>query len=130
MFTDDLIIIDENYNGESSAFVGILHESGEWDRDQFNQLDYVVYELTKQSANDSKLDRLLTQKIVNVYLHIILCITSHYNNNDAYEIKNLNIEEMRGYLEKTKLRLEFYVSGSTSFDENYFEEPNPLILSK
>ena len=102
------------------SFLGKLNEEQSWDIEEYWLLEWGVYNLEKNSPE--KLDG----EIFRIFSVIMLCISSHLDQNDYFKIKNLKRSELYEMRERVLLVFEGYFSSSIP-EQNIFEKVNPLL---
>ncbi|WP_196480780.1 Imm41 family immunity protein [Burkholderia diffusa] len=107
---------------DESSFIAMLHEQGIWQKDQYWLVERALYDLTGvQSEGDS-----LSGPIFYIFSYAINAISSHLDQDDSFEIKNLTKGEVYEFRERIRLVFEGFFLNNFP-DQSMFEEENPLF---
>jgi hypothetical protein len=107
------------------SFVAILHEKSVWQRDQYWLLEWALYEIVKRKENYEE----LYGSVFRIFSVTMGSISSHFDQNDLFEIKNLGREEIYEFRERIRIIFEDFFSKHMS-ERVVFEETNPLLNGK
>lgn len=107
---------------ENLSFIGKLHENNIWAIEEYWLLEWGIYNLEKNSSE--KLD----SEVFRIFSLIMFYISSHLDKNDSFKIKNLELESIYEFRERTQLVFEGYFSKMMP-KQTIFEKINPLLSS-
>ncbi|WP_322026759.1 Imm41 family immunity protein [Burkholderia sp. BCC1977] len=104
------------------SFIAMLHEQGIWQKDQYWLVERALYDLTgAQSDGDN-----LSGPIFYIFSYAMNSISSHLDQGDSFEIKNLTRGEVYEFRERIRLVFEGFFLNNFP-DQSMFEEENPLF---
>ncbi|WCM22947.1 immunity 41 family protein [Paraburkholderia bryophila] len=126
IFMNPRSVIDRNcvyfaeYDEES--FSAILHEKGIWQRDQYWILEWAIFDLT--SRGEIRED--MYAPVFRIFSLAIGAISSHLDQNDLFEIVNLDRQEIYEFRDRIRIIFEGFFFGRIP-ERVMFEEVNPLL---
>jgi len=125
----DIEIILRN-SSESPDWIGSftenLQESDQWNKEEFWKLHYALVQLAICLRDTKVIEKSLAGKICEIQQTVQSLISSHFDSNTEWEIKNISDDELYGFLERFDMAIQGVFSGEV-LPENSFDLVNPLI---
>ncbi|NKJ49574.1 hypothetical protein CIC12_23140 [Burkholderia sp. SG-MS1] len=100
-------------------------KKNEWQRDQYWLLEWALYEIVKKAENYEE----LCSPVFRIFSGTMSTISSHFDQNDLFEIKNLEREEIYEFRERIQIVFGGFFAKHMS-ERVVFEEENPLLSGK
>lgn len=106
---------------DEASFLGKLHETEQWDIDEYWLLEWSIVTYTQK-----KVDKKLDWEVFRIFSFLTLTIGSHLDKNDFFKIKNLQASELYEFRERIHIIFESYFSQEI-IKQNMFETVNPYL---
>ncbi|WP_195841364.1 Imm41 family immunity protein [Burkholderia cenocepacia] len=110
---------------DEKSFAGVLHERGIWQEDQYWLLEAALYAL----AHEKTIAVNLYTEVFLIFNFVINAICPHLDQDDLYEIENLDREKVYDLRERIRMVFEGFFVRKMPDQEACFEERNPLLES-
>ena len=107
---------------DEQSFIGQLHESGVWQKEQYWLVEWAIYDLIKKSGNHDDLHG----SLFRIFSYVMGAISSHLDQCDMFEIENLEREEIYEFRERIQLVFEGFFEKRIP-ERAVFSEENPLL---
>ncbi|WGS43227.1 immunity 41 family protein [Burkholderia sp. JSH-S8] len=125
-YDDSRSVIERNWvqsrEYDEASFIAVLHEQGVWQREQYWLLERALYDLSIVHGEQDN----LSGPIFYIFSFAMNAISSHLDQEDSFEIKNLAKGELYEFRERIRLVFEgFFLKNFP--DQSMFEEENPLF---
>jgi hypothetical protein len=104
------------------SFSAILHEKCIWQRDQYWLLEWALFDLI--SRNEMRED--MYAPVFRIFTTTIGAIISHLDQNDLFEITNLNRDEVYEFRDRIRIIFEGFFARRIP-ERVMFEDVNPLL---
>lgn len=116
---NEKIIIEANANGDKLSFIGKLHEDNSWDSKSFFELYDAIHGLTFKI---NELDRNIVSNIYKISSFILNSLIHHMDENDLYEIQNLNEIEVNDFVERLNVVVAGFFAGKPPKEELFDDD--------
>ena len=108
------------------SFYEKLTEYGEWDVNAFWKLHLDFLEIAKSVNGSNTISRDLARKLLLLQQKVLNLVSSHFNDNDVYEIANIETDLLYEFIERFEMAILGAVSGEVH-PESSFGLVNPLV---
>lgn len=108
-----------------TSFIGVWHEKGMWDEDEYWLLDKCIFELSEIHCS-ADIPRNIAWPLSRIFSYIMMSIQSHFDPRDSFRIENLDDDKMFDFRERFQLVVEGFFKGEMP-NNAHFEWVNPLI---
>lgn len=110
---------------DEKSFAGVLHERGIWQEEQYWLPEAALYAL----AHEKTVAVDLYAEVFMTFNFVANAICSHLDQDDLYEIENLDREKVYDFRERIRMVFEGFFVRKMPDQEAYFDEKNPLLGS-
>ncbi|MET3213893.1 UNVERIFIED_ORG: hypothetical protein ABIC48_001636 [Burkholderia territorii] len=110
---------------DEKSFAGVLHERGIWQEEQYWLLEAALYAL----AHEKTIAVNLYAEVFLIFNFVTNAICSHLDQNDLYEIDNLDREKVYDLRERIRMVFEGFFVRKMPDHEACFKEINPFLGS-
>lgn len=93
-----------------SSFIGILHESQEWNDEEYFKLESYLYDMCPKLSKDL-VSRDIIWPAMRVYSYLSSILGCHLDPNDGFAIKDINLESFYERRERVQLVFEGFFKG-------------------
>lgn len=107
---------------DEGSFCAILHERGTWERNTYWLLEWALLDLI--SKNEIREDTYVP--VFLIFSATIGAISSHLDQNDLFEITNLNRDEVYEFRDRIQIVFQSFFTKRIP-ERDMFEEVNPLL---
>ncbi|MDP9581015.1 UNVERIFIED_ORG: hypothetical protein J2791_000296 [Burkholderia contaminans] len=111
---------------DEKSFSGVLHERGIWEDEQYWLLESALYAL----AHEGTIAVDLYAEVFHIFDFVTNAICSHLDQNDSYEIENIDLEKVYDLRERIRMVFAGFFVRKMPDQEVYFNDRNPLLASK
>ncbi|WP_175961304.1 Imm41 family immunity protein [Burkholderia pyrrocinia] len=111
---------------DEKSFAGVLHERGIWQEEQYWLLESALYSLAHEEAITVD----LCAEVFRIFNFVTNAICSHLDQNDLYEIENLDREKVYDLCERIRMVFERFFVRKMPDQEACFNERNPLLARR
>jgi len=111
---------------DEHSFAGVLHEAGIWQEEQYWLLESALYTL----AFEETIAIELYAQVFQIFNFAMNAICSHLDQDDLYEIKNLDRDKIYDFRERIRMVFEGFFVGQMPDQKTCFDEINPLLTKK
>ena len=108
------------------SFYEKLTDYGEWDVNAFWKLHLDFLEIAESVNGSNTISRDLARKLLLLQQKVLNLVSSHFNDNDVYEIANIETDLLYEFIERFEMAILGAVSGEVH-PESSFGLVNPLV---
>ncbi len=110
------------------SFIGVLHERQRWDENEYFRVEAALYERIKSRRTIDRSRDYVDRVAARIFGFGMLMFSCHFDPSDGFQIRNLELEELRQWRERFQLVFESFYGNKMPGHESLVPA-NPFLAT-